>query len=101
MADLPQYHKVSQQHLANHKPVDSEQQHQVALAEAALAAHLTRVFNSHPQVTSAQQRGGFGAAPVVAGLGAAAAMAVPFTSNEVLTGPGGKPMPVQPPDPEL
>lgn len=45
--------------------------------------------------------GGFGAAPAVAGLGAAAAMAVPFTSNEVLTGPGGKPMPVQPPDPEL
>jgi hypothetical protein len=45
--------------------------------------------------------GGFGAAPAVAGLSAAAAMAVPFTSNEVLTGPGGKPMPVQPPDPEL
>jgi len=45
--------------------------------------------------------GGFGAAPAAAGLGAAAAMAVPFTSNEVLTGPGGKPMPVQPPDPEL
>lgn len=47
--------------------------------------------------------GGFGAAAPVAaaGLGAAAAMAVPFTSNEVLAGPGGKPMPVQPPDPEL
>ena len=47
--------------------------------------------------------GGFGsAAPIAAaGFGAAAAMAVPFTSNEVLTGPGGKPMPVQPPEPEL
>ena len=47
--------------------------------------------------------GGFGgAAPVaVAGLGAAAAMAVPFVSNEVVAGPGGKPMPVQPLDPEI
>ena len=46
--------------------------------------------------------GGFNSAPIAtAGLGAAAAMAVPFVSNEVLTGPGGKPMPVQPPDPEI
>lgn len=44
--------------------------------------------------------GGF-SAPAAAGLGAAAAMAVPFTSNEVLAGPGGKPMPVQPQQPEL
>jgi hypothetical protein len=40
--------------------------------------------------------------PVAAtGLGAAAAMAVPFTSNEILAGPYGKLMPKQPPEPEL
>ena len=44
--------------------------------------------------------GGIGASTAI-GIGTSAAMAVPFTSNEVLIGPGGKPMPVQPPDPEL
>jgi len=46
--------------------------------------------------------GGFSAAPVaVAGLGAAAAMSVPFMTNEVVMGPGGKPAPIQPPEPEI
>lgn len=42
-------------------------------------------------------------APVAAavGIGTAAAMAAPFVSNEVVMGPGGKPAPVQPPDPEI
>lgn len=49
---------------------------------------------------------GFGAVPAAAmgaaaGFGAAAAMSAPFTSNQVMSGPGGKPMPVQPPDPEI
>ncbi|NBO29098.1 MAG: hypothetical protein EBX47_10380 [Synechococcaceae bacterium WB8_1B_057] len=61
-------------------------------------------FQQPPAGNFGATAGGFsGAAPVAAaaGLGAAAAMAVPFISNEVLTGPGGKPMPVQPPDPEI
>ena len=60
-------------------------------------------FTQPPAGNFGAGAGGFGgAAPVAAaGLGAAAAMAVPFTSNEVLSGPGGKPMPVQPPEPEL
>ena len=60
-------------------------------------------FQTPPAGNFGAGAGGFGgAAPVAAaGLGAAAAMAVPFTSNQVMTGPGGKPMPVQPPDPEI
>jgi len=61
-------------------------------------------FQQPPAGNTGAAAGGFGsAAPVAvaAGLGAAAAMAVPFTSNEVLVGPGGKPMPVQPPEPEI
>ncbi len=57
-------------------------------------------FQQPPAGNFGATAGGLGA-PAAAGLGAAAAMAVPFTSNEVLTGPGGKLMPVQPPDPEL
>ena len=53
-----------------------------------------------PPAGNSAAAGGFGA-PAAIGLGAAAAMAVPFVSNEVLLGPGGKPMPVQPPDPEI
>lgn len=46
--------------------------------------------------------GGFNSAPVaVAGLGAAAAASVPFSTNAVITGPGGKPAPVQPEQPEI
>jgi hypothetical protein len=46
----------------------------------------------------------FGAVPtaVAGGFGVAAvAASVPFVSNEVVMGPGGKPAPIQPPDPEL
>ena len=59
-------------------------------------------FQAPPAGNFGATAGGFNSAPIAtAGLGAAAAMAVPFVSNEVLTGPGGKPMPVQPPDPEI
>ena len=58
-------------------------------------------FQQPPAGNFGAAAGGFGAPAAAIGLGAAAAMAVPFTSSEVLTGPGGKPMPVQPPDPEL
>ena len=61
-------------------------------------------FQQPPANNFGAGAGGFGgAAPVVAvaGVGAAAAMAAPFVSNEVVMGPGGKPAPVQPPDPEI
>lgn len=64
---------------------------------------MNQGFQQPPAGNFGATAGGFGgAAPVaVAGLGAAAAMAVPFVSNEVLVGAGGKPAPVQPPDPEI
>lgn len=59
-------------------------------------------FQQPPAGSFGAAGGGFNAAPVaVAGLGAAAAASVPFVSNEVILGPGGKPAPVQPPDPEI
>jgi len=75
-----------------------------APAAGGFGGAVSQGFPQPPAGNFGATAGGFGAAAPVAaaaGLGAAAAMAAPFTSNQVMTGPGGKPMPVQPPDPEI